>query len=96
MSYPLSSGPSLMDPFRPMRSEATAEECIVIHGEIPKGFYRAGPPGSGWSSRTVAPTSGIAGCARRGRTRLGRGTSSSLDRSLWPSTAFIKIGAHHE
>jgi carotenoid cleavage dioxygenase-like enzyme len=43
MSYQLSSGPSLMDPFRPMRSEATAEECIVIHGEIPKGFYRAGP-----------------------------------------------------
>ncbi|MGV9868754.1 carotenoid oxygenase family protein, partial [Rhodococcus koreensis] len=47
MGYPLPKGNSLRGPFQPMRFEATVEECIVTHGEIPKelagGFYRAGP-----------------------------------------------------
>jgi carotenoid cleavage dioxygenase-like enzyme len=33
--------------FKPMRFEATVEDCIVTYGEIPKdltgGFYRNGP-----------------------------------------------------
>jgi carotenoid cleavage dioxygenase-like enzyme len=37
----------LRGPFKPMRSEATVEDCIVTHGEIPAdlngGFYRNGP-----------------------------------------------------
>lgn len=47
MGYPLPSEVSTKGPFRPMRFEATVEECIVTEGEIPKdlagGFYRAGP-----------------------------------------------------
>src|SRR5205807_2457750 len=37
----------LRGPFKPMRFEATVEDCIVSHGEIPAdlngGFYRNGP-----------------------------------------------------
>ncbi|WP_067671575.1 carotenoid oxygenase family protein [Nocardia miyunensis] len=47
MGYPIPDETSLRGPFRPMRFEATIEECIVTEGEIPKdlagGFYRAGP-----------------------------------------------------
>jgi carotenoid cleavage dioxygenase-like enzyme len=47
MGYPIPNETSLQGPFRPMRFEATVEECIVTHGEVPKdlagGFYRAGP-----------------------------------------------------
>ena len=47
MSYTLPTENSLRGPFQPMRFEATVEECIVTHGEIPKdlagGFYRTGP-----------------------------------------------------
>jgi carotenoid cleavage dioxygenase-like enzyme len=47
MGYPLPQGNSLRGPFQPMRFEATVEECIVSHGQIPAelsgGFYRAGP-----------------------------------------------------
>lgn len=39
--------PALMGPFQPMRFEATVDDCVVTHGEIPKdlsgGFYRCGP-----------------------------------------------------
>lgn len=47
MSYNLPTENSLRGPFQPMRFEATVDECIVPHGEIPKGlaggFYRVGP-----------------------------------------------------
>ncbi len=47
MGYPLPQENALKGPFQPMRFEATVEECIVAHGEIPKdlagGFYRTGP-----------------------------------------------------
>src|SRR4030095_15718655 len=47
MGYPLPKETALKGPFQPMRFEATVEECIVSHGEIPKelsgGFYRTGP-----------------------------------------------------
>lgn len=47
MGYPLPEESALTGPFQPMRFEATVEECIVTHGEIPKdlagGFYRTGP-----------------------------------------------------
>jgi carotenoid cleavage dioxygenase-like enzyme len=47
MGYPIPAGTQFMGPFAPMRFEATVEECIVTHGEIPKdlagGFYRTGP-----------------------------------------------------
>lgn len=47
MGYPLPSSNAFKGPFQPMRFEATVEECIVTHGEIPKelagGFYRTGP-----------------------------------------------------
>jgi carotenoid cleavage dioxygenase len=47
MSYNLPKENSLRGPFQPMRFEATVDECIVTHGEIPKdlagGFYRVGP-----------------------------------------------------
>lgn len=37
----------LVGPYKPMRFEATVEDCIVVHGEIPSelngGFYRNGP-----------------------------------------------------
>lgn len=41
------SAPVLTGAFRPMRFEATVEDCVTTHGEIPKdlagGFYRVGP-----------------------------------------------------
>ena len=47
MSYNLPTENSLRGPFQPMRFEATVDECIVTHGEIPEdlagGFYRVGP-----------------------------------------------------
>jgi carotenoid cleavage dioxygenase-like enzyme len=47
MGYPIPAGVQFTGPFRPMRFEATIEECIVAHGEIPRdlagGFYRTGP-----------------------------------------------------
>src|SRR5215469_4232846 len=47
MGYPLPAENALRGPFKPMRFEATVEECIVSHGEIPAdlagGFYRVGP-----------------------------------------------------
>lgn len=47
MGYPLPTGTAFKGPFQPMRFEATVEECIVTHGEIPMelagGFYRTGP-----------------------------------------------------
>src|ERR1700761_6012240 len=47
MSYSIPETVSTKGPFQPMRFEATVEECIVSHGEIPKdlagGFYRCGP-----------------------------------------------------
>jgi len=47
MGAPLPDDVRLKGPFKPMRFEATVEDCIVSHGEIPKdlagGFYRVGP-----------------------------------------------------
>ncbi|OMC33120.1 carotenoid oxygenase [Mycolicibacterium fortuitum] len=47
MGYPIPQITATKGPFRPMRFEATVEECIVSEGEIPKdlagGFYRCGP-----------------------------------------------------
>jgi carotenoid cleavage dioxygenase-like enzyme len=48
--------------FKPMRFEATVEDCIVTHGEIPKdltgGFYRNGPT---WKRPTAQGTIGLLG-----------------------------------
>ncbi|TGD90042.1 carotenoid oxygenase family protein [Mycolicibacterium sp. CH28] len=47
MNYSIPDSVTLKGPFWPMRFEATVEECIVTHGEIPKdlagGLYRTGP-----------------------------------------------------
>ena len=47
MSYSIPDTVTTKGPFQPMRFEATVEECIVTHGEIPKdlagGIYRTGP-----------------------------------------------------
>jgi len=60
MGYPLPEGPTLRGPFRPMRFEATVEECIVSEGEIPPelagGFYRTGPT---WRRPTRQGTHGL-------------------------------------
>jgi carotenoid cleavage dioxygenase len=41
------AAPVLAGAFRPMRFEATVEDCVTTHGEIPEdlagGFYRVGP-----------------------------------------------------
>jgi carotenoid cleavage dioxygenase-like enzyme len=62
MSYPLPTEARLKGPFQPMRFEATVEECIVTHGEIPKdltgGFYRVGPT---WKRPTRQGTNGLLG-----------------------------------
>lgn len=60
MSYNLPVENSLRGPFQPMRFEATVEECIVTHGEIPKdlagGFYRVGPT---WKRPTKQGTNAL-------------------------------------
>ena len=47
MGAPVPNDARLKGPFKPMRFEATVEDCVVSHGEIPKelhgGFYRVGP-----------------------------------------------------
>ena len=47
MNYAVPDTVATKGPFQPMRFEATVEECIVTHGEIPKdlagGIYRTGP-----------------------------------------------------
>ncbi len=47
MNYSIPDTVATKGPFAPMRFEATVEECIVTHGEIPKdlagGIYRTGP-----------------------------------------------------
>jgi len=47
MGAPVPNDARFKGPFVPMRFEATVEDCIVTHGEIPKdlagGFYRVGP-----------------------------------------------------
>lgn len=62
MGFQLPEETSLRGPFQPMRFEATVEECIVSHGEIPKdlagGFYRTGPT---WKRPTIQGTNGILG-----------------------------------
>ncbi|TAM63331.1 MAG: hypothetical protein EPN51_27615, partial [Mycobacterium sp.] len=44
MGYTIPETVTTKGPFQPMRFEATVEECIVTHGEIPQdlagGFYR--------------------------------------------------------
>jgi carotenoid cleavage dioxygenase-like enzyme len=47
MGAPLPNDARFKGPFKPMRFEATVEDCVVSKGEIPKdlagGFYRVGP-----------------------------------------------------
>ncbi len=47
MGYSIPDTVTTKGPFQPMRFEATVEECIVTHGEIPRdlsgGIYRTGP-----------------------------------------------------
>ena len=56
----------LRGPFKPMRFEATVEDCIVTHGEIPVdlngGFYRNGPT---WRR----PSRQVGKCQRRNHAR---------------------------
>ncbi|MDI9953290.1 carotenoid oxygenase family protein [Rhodococcus sp. IEGM 1305] len=60
MGYPIPTDARFKGPFQPMRFEATVEECIVTHGEIPKdiagGFYRTGPT---WKRPTKQGTDGL-------------------------------------
>jgi carotenoid cleavage dioxygenase-like enzyme len=62
MGYSLPKDARLKGPFQPMRFEATVDECIVTHGEIPKdlsgGFYRTGPT---WKRPTRQGTNGLLG-----------------------------------
>jgi len=45
MSYPFPTRVTTKGPFQPMRFEATVEECIVTHGEIPRI----------WPAASIAP-----------------------------------------
>src|SRR4051812_950276 len=60
MGAPVPNDVRLKGPFQPMRFEATVEDCIVTHGEIPKdlcgGFYRVGPT---WKRPTLQKTNGL-------------------------------------
>lgn len=60
MGMPLPDDVRLKGPFKPMRFEATVEECLVTEGEIPKdlcgGFYRVGPT---WKRPTKQGTNSL-------------------------------------
>lgn len=60
MGAPVPKDARLKGPFKPMRFEATVEDCVVSHGEIPKdlcgGFYRVGPT---WKRPTAQGTNGL-------------------------------------
>lgn len=60
MGSPIPEDTRLKGPFKPMRFEATVEDCIVAEGEIPPdlngGFYRVGPT---WKRPTVQGTNGL-------------------------------------
>jgi carotenoid cleavage dioxygenase len=60
MGAPVPNDARLKGPFKPMRFEATVEDCIVSHGEIPKdlhgGLYRVGPT---WKRPTRQGTTGL-------------------------------------
>jgi carotenoid cleavage dioxygenase-like enzyme len=60
MGIPIPDDVRLKGPFKPMRFEATVEDCIVSEGEIPKdlsgGFYRVGPT---WKRPTKQGTVGL-------------------------------------
>jgi carotenoid cleavage dioxygenase-like enzyme len=60
MGAPVPNDARLKGPFKPMRFEATVEDCIVSQGEIPKdlhgGFYRVGPT---WKRPTRQGTNGL-------------------------------------
>src|ERR1700675_3154269 len=47
MGAPVPNDARFRGPFKPMRFEATIEDCVVSQGEIPEdlagGFYRVGP-----------------------------------------------------
>jgi carotenoid cleavage dioxygenase-like enzyme len=60
MGAPVPNDARLKGPFKPMRFEATVEDCTVSQGEIPKdlhgGFYRVGPT---WKRPTRQGTNGL-------------------------------------
>ena len=60
MGAPIPPGARFKGPFKPMRFEATVEDCVVSGGEIPKdlagGFYRVGPT---WKRPTKQGTNGL-------------------------------------
>lgn len=60
MGAPIPKDARLKGPFKPMRFEATVEDCIVSHGEIPQdlagGFYRVGPT---WKRPTKQKTNAL-------------------------------------
>ncbi|WP_205698785.1 carotenoid oxygenase family protein [Conexibacter sp. SYSU D00693] len=60
MGAPVPNDARLKGPFKPMRFEATVEDCIVSQGEIPEdlagGFYRTGPT---WKRPTKQGTNGL-------------------------------------
>jgi carotenoid cleavage dioxygenase len=61
MAPPIPNDLRLFGPLRPMRFEATVEDCIVAEGELPPdlagGFYRVGPT---WKRPTKQGTVGFA------------------------------------
>jgi carotenoid cleavage dioxygenase-like enzyme len=60
MGAPLPNDARFKGPFKPMRFEATVEDCVVSEGEIPKdlagGFYRVGPT---YKRPTIQDTQGL-------------------------------------
>jgi carotenoid cleavage dioxygenase-like enzyme len=60
MGVPIPDDVRLKGPFKPMRFEATIEDCVVSEGEIPRdlmgGFYRVGPT---WRRPTKQGTNGV-------------------------------------
>lgn len=60
MGAPVPKDARLRGPFKPMRFEATVQDCIVAEGEIPPdlagGFYRTGPT---WKRPTKQGTVGL-------------------------------------
>src|SRR5258708_5868748 len=60
MGAPVPNDARFKGPFKPMRFEATVEDCVVSHGEIPKdlcgGLYRVGPT---WKRPTKSGNEGL-------------------------------------
>lgn len=95
MGYSLPQGNSMKGPFQPMRFEATVEECIVSHGEIPKelagGFYRTGPTWKRPTRQGTNPLLGMDGMVQGLVLENGRADF----RNRWIRTPKYLLEEHH-